>query len=224
MSINEPGLMSTHISLSYGRKPMRVLVDETGLWLPASDLFALLRRTTDRRALSRFSPEHLALKTFESPSGPQRLTAVSPLGAVTIAKLAGPPVDRMLDLWSRRHLNDLATQHGLPALSLTLLADNTLPVKPRTSHSDYMPWHELKWASGSARRNPPNPLAPALFDEDPVLGAYVPPAATDAPSLDDGLRRTAPAIDYTVPPERAAEVAELLARMGIHHLPTNTQP
>lgn len=211
------------ITLTFKRKPVRVLIEPSGIWLPASDLFALFERRTNRRALSRFSPEHLALKTFDGAAGPHRLTSVSPLGAVTIAKLAGPPVDRMLDGWARRNLNEIAEQHGLAPLSLTLLADNTMPVKPPAQYDSLDSWVALRLENLNPRQNPPDPHAPALFDDDPVLGPYH-PAAAAAPSVEDLSRPLPPAIDYAINPDRAAEAAALLARMGIHRPQANTRP
>ncbi|MGK6323467.1 hypothetical protein ACMGDM_10285 [Sphingomonas sp. DT-51] len=215
--------MPPPITLTFKREAVRVLIEPSGIWLPAADLFALFERRTNRRALSRFSPDHLALKAFDGPAGPHRLTSVSPLGAVTIAKLAAPPVDRMLDGWARRNLNEIAEQHGLAPLSLTLLADNTMPVKPPAYYDSFDTWGALRLENFDARQNPPDPHAPALFDDDPVLGPYH-PASAISPTLED-LSRTVPtAIDYAVNPDRAVEAAALLARMGIHRPQLNTQP
>jgi hypothetical protein len=165
--------MNTERSLTYARKPVRIVTDRDGLWIAATDLYNLARRNTDRRYLSHFDPYHLKLVTFASEAGPVRLTAVSPLGAVTIAKGLGYPYNRMMDAWVRRVADEIAAEVGHPLMGYNLLADGTLPERPRASSDLYLQWKELegRW---KAERFQPNPYEPSLFDDDPVLRTYDP--------------------------------------------------
>jgi hypothetical protein len=159
--------MPTELTLSYGKKPIRALLDEDGLWLAATDLYAANRLWTDRDTLARFGPEHLRLLSFPSEAGPVRLTAVSPLGALTVAAyLKGWKQGRILDAWVRRETNRLAEEHGFAPLGMEFLADRTMPERPRVSSSLYLPWHELRSHSYGLERREANPDEPALVDED----------------------------------------------------------
>lgn len=163
-----------HLTLSYGKKPIRVLIYPDGIWFAAHDIYAANRRVTDRTCLASFDPDHLRLETFPSAAGSIRLSAVTPLGVATIAKYLGPPSDRMLDGWVRRVANELADAHCLPRLELTLLADQTLPVQPKCVHSNYLPWLDLSTANPVIRQLAPDPHDPALVDDDPSLPPHDP--------------------------------------------------
>lgn len=165
--------MNTERSLTYTRKPVRIVTDHDGLWIAATDLYNLARRNTDRRYLSHFDPYHLKLVTFASEAGPIRLTAVSPLGAITIAKGLGYPYNKMLDSWLRRVTDEIADEVGLPAVGYGLLADGTLPERPRLGSDNYLPWKELerRW---KAERFEANAHEPSLFDDDPAIKPYDP--------------------------------------------------
>jgi hypothetical protein len=160
--------------LRYRKTPVRVLLSPDTAWFAATDIFAANHRRTDRASLSRIDCAHLDLKTFPSPTGPVRLTAVSPLGVATIAKELPAPLDRMLDAWVRREANQLADLHGFPRLELTLLADNTLPVRPLTHWNSYFPWQELSRHHPTVYRNAVDLTDPALFDDDPALPPHDP--------------------------------------------------
>lgn len=169
-----------HHSLNFGKAPVRVLLAPDGLWFPAADIFAANSRRTDRDCLARFAPEHLRIETFPSDAGPVRLTAVSPLGAVTIAADLPPPKDRIFDAWVRREANLLADAHGFPRLELTLLATGMLPVKPRAAHDSYQQWKDLQRRNPVVYRLEWDPYMPALFDDDPSLPPHDPTGNTKA--------------------------------------------
>lgn len=173
-------MSATHLLLNYGKKPVRVLLSSGRLWFAAVDVFHANRRKTDRGLLAHFAPEHLQLETFPSEAGPVRLTAVSPLGVATIASDLPSPQNRALDAWVRREVNMLAETHDLPRLGWTLLADNTLPVRPRATHSGYEAWKVLQSFHPRPRRNPYDPKQPALFDDDPSLPPHDPDAGRAA--------------------------------------------
>lgn len=165
--------MSTERTLTYTRKPVRTVTDWDGVWLAATDLYNAGRRRTDRKYLSHFDPAHLKLVTFSSEAGPVRLTAVSPLGALTIAKGLGHPYHHMMDAWVRRVTNEIAAEAGHPLLSYGLLADGSLPERPKLSSDLYEQWQELKTREG-VERFKANPYEPSLFDDDPGLRKYDP--------------------------------------------------
>jgi hypothetical protein len=175
-----PAHAATPLSLKYGKRTIRVLLSPQGPWFAATDLFAANRHRTNRSALARIAPAHLKLETFPSDAGPVRLTAVSPLGAATIAKVLNPPQDGMLDAWVRREANNLADQHGFPRLELSLLADGTLPVRPRASHANYQQWRDLQRQTPVVYRLEADLDEPALFDEDPSLPPHDPQAGSAA--------------------------------------------
>lgn len=169
------GSLSISRTLPYGKKKtIRVIINDRGVWLAAYDLYAAAHRYTDRGQLSHFSPDHLALLEFPSDAGPLKLTAVSPLGALTVAASLPMPVGRILEAWVRREVNLLCREFGYSPLVLSLLADNTMPIRPRVLHEDYAAWHELNNRYPRGPRFPANLQEPALFDEDPGLGAYDP--------------------------------------------------
>lgn len=161
-------------TITFSRKPIRILIDEDGIWLAAHDIFAAARLKTDRNILAHFDPEHLKLLTFQSEAGPIRLTAVSPLGAATIAKYLHHPTGRFMDSWVRRVTGELADEFGLPRLTLSLLADWSFPVKPRVASANYLPWHDLRWLYTAEPRRPKDTRHPALFDEDPSIPPHDP--------------------------------------------------
>lgn len=165
--------MNTERTLTYTRKPVRIITDWDGVWLAATDLYNAARRRTDRKYLSHFDPSHLKLVTFSSEAGPVRLTAVSPVGALTIAKALGYPYHHMMDSWARRVANEIAAEVGHPLLGYGLLADGTLPERPKSSNDLYEQWKELE-ARGNVERFKANPYEPALFDDDPALRTYDP--------------------------------------------------
>ena len=161
-------------TLSYGKKPIRVLVSSEGAWFAAADIYAAHQRYTDRSFLAHFAPEHLKLATFPNGEGTIRLTAVSPLGVATIATSVGPPRDRMLDGWVRREANKLASEFGFAPLNLSLVADGCLPAKPLVSHDRYADWCALKEDNPGAHRRQANLEEPALFDQDPKIRPHDP--------------------------------------------------
>lgn len=157
-------------TLSFSRKPIRLIIDDDGIWFAARDLFNVRRREPERSILGRFRPEHLKLLSFSGNDSSARLICVSPLGAATIAKYLGAPLDRMLDGWVRNRTGEIATEFGRDPLGMTLLADDTLPVQPRFASDLYFPFDELRHHYGY-RPTPlsPNKQALALLDEDADL-------------------------------------------------------
>lgn len=158
-------------TLTYGKKGVRVQVGHDGLWFAAADLFAACNRRTDRACLSRFDPDHLRPLSFPTAEGGEvRLTAVSPLGAQTVAASLPMPQCRFLDGWVRNQTRQLAAEfgfHDLPVMSL--LADGRMPPKPRVSSDYYRPWHELRLAAPASAAKSENRYEPALFDDGPRL-------------------------------------------------------
>lgn len=161
-------------TLSYSRIPVRVIVHDDGIWWAASDLYRATRRYTDRDHLACFDPVHLRLLTFSSPEGPVRLTAVSPLGAATIATTLPSNQARMFDGWVRKHSNALAAETGHLRLELSLGADGALPVKPKPYTDAADAWKELRAQHPTASRRHGNRFEPALFDEDPTVRPHDP--------------------------------------------------
>jgi len=172
--------MFSEIQLTYARKPLRVLVSGAGAWFAAHDIFAAHRLHTNRSALSHFDPAHLKLETFSSDAGPVRLTAVSPLGVATIAKLFSHLPARLLDGWVRRIPRELATAHGFEPLGWSLLADGMLPAKPKAYTEAADAWKALRAQHPHPVRRPSNIHAPELFDEDPSIRRHDPQATADA--------------------------------------------
>lgn len=168
--------MTTERTLSCGKKPIRVIIDDTGIWLAASDLFTAANRRTDRGILACFAPEHLKLLTFQSETGPIRLTAVSPLGAATIAKYlnATHSLSRIIDAWVRRETGTLADEFGFPRLAMTLLADGSFPVRPQARSDAYEAWDLLTHLHSVERKRPRDPYNPALYDEDKSVPPHDP--------------------------------------------------
>ena len=167
-------------TLSFSRKPIRLVIDDDGTWFVARDLFKVRRREPERSILARFRPEHLKLLPCPSGDSSPLLTAVSPLGAATIAKYIGAPFDRMLDGWVRNRAKEVAAEFGREPLGMSLLADDTLPVQPRVVSDLYIPFAELRRQYGYCPRPlPPNKQALAILDEDPDL-RVAPEAAAQA--------------------------------------------
>ncbi|WP_333571499.1 hypothetical protein [Sphingomonas sp.] len=166
--------MITDRTLTYRKKPIRVRVCAAGAFYAAHDIYLAHRRRVDRKFLSRFDPAHLRLETFMGDDGPIKLTAVTCLGVATIATDVGAVSDRMLDGWVRRNSAELADEFGFGPLGLTLCANGTLPAKPLVSHDRYEAWKNLRDVSGPIHLFPSNLHEPALFDEDPILGAHDP--------------------------------------------------
>jgi hypothetical protein len=162
--------MLQQLNLNYGKKFIRALACTSGLWIAASDIYAANRLWTDRDCLARLAPEHLQLRAFPSDSGPVQLAAVSPLGALTIAKYLPPTVGRIVDAWTRREASRLADEIGFPPLGMDWLADRTLPLKPRVSSDLYPSWKDLERIIPKAKRLPPDWTNPALADEDTNVG------------------------------------------------------
>jgi len=171
-------LNPTSLTLTYGKKPIRVLIVDDKAWFAAADVFAAMKCRTDRPCLARMAPEHLRLLTFDSPAGPVRLTAVSPLGVATIAATFIRPVDLMLDGWVRRVTAELSEEHGIEPLPYCMLADDRLPAKPRGYADLIFPWKKLEFEAQRLRirRREPNLYEPALFDDDPSLPPHNPDA------------------------------------------------
>jgi hypothetical protein len=165
------------LTLSYGKKPIRARIEAGSLWCAATDVYAALRMYTDRRTLATFDIAHLALVSFPAPSGGRiNLTAITPLGVATIATTLAPPMNRILASWARKQANQLADEHGIRRLEMTLLADGTLPPKPRVLDDNYQPWLELQRRNPTLYKWPVELDDPALDDEDTNV-APPPPAA-----------------------------------------------
>jgi hypothetical protein len=167
-------MSSIPLLLSYGKAAVRALASSEGLWFCAADLFHANRYKTDRAYLAHMSPDHLSIQAFPAENGSLKLTAVSPLGAATIAKAFPSPRHRATDAWVRRETSRLAQEHGFPPLPLSLLADNTLPVRPKATHDRYEAWKELARLHPQPTRRRWDPVQPALFDEDPSLPPHDP--------------------------------------------------
>ncbi|VXD02816.1 hypothetical protein [Sphingomonas sp. 8AM] len=203
--------MNTERSLTYTRKPIRIVTNEAGIWLAAADLYALARKPVDRRYLAHFDPAHLQIIPFSSDAGRVRLTAVSPLGAVTVAKGLGYPYDRMLDAFLRRVTDEIAAEAGHDDLGYTLLADGTHPTRPRADHDNYLPWHDLT-RTQRGKRHPIDLSQAALFDDDPVAGPHDPIGeAAKRVSVMEHLRLAADRMSVE-DPSRAAKLDALMAR------------
>lgn len=194
-------------SLSYSRIPVRLIVNDEGIWWAASDLYRATRRYTDRTHLACFDPAHLRLLTFSSPEGPVRLTAVSSLGAATIATTLPSNQARMLAGWVRKHNNALAAEAGHPRLELSLGADGALPVKPKAYTDADDAWKHLRAQHPNASRRPANRFEPALFDEDPTVLPHDP--AGDDERFHTWMAERQRYLDEN--PAEAAKIAALMA-------------
>jgi hypothetical protein len=174
--------MPNDLTLLYGKKPIRAQLDHGSLWFAAADLYAANRLYTDRGCLARMAPEHLRLATFPGEAGASiRLTAVTPLGALTIARWLPGSLARIMAAWVRRKTNRLAGEHGFPPLGIELLADWTVPPNPRPRDvEDYLAWKDLDLRHVGLRRRPPDYSNPALADEDPNVAPDRGEAARDS--------------------------------------------
>jgi len=166
--------MTSQLTFTYGSKPVRALVSRESLWFAACDVFHSNRLSTNRNLLARFNPTHLSLQTFGSDAGPVRLTAVTPLGVATIAGSLGHLPARLLDGWVRRVTRELAAEHGFEPLGWTLLADGTLPARPKANTDAAEAWKALKALHPHPSQRKPNRDELALFDEDPSLPPHDP--------------------------------------------------
>ncbi len=155
--------MTTEQTLPFGKKSIRAVVSDDDVWFAAADLYATQRTHTDKQALSRFDAVHLRLHTFETPTDSKRLTLVSTLGALTIAKRFSRPSDRIVDLWLRKKVTEL----GFPRPPLTLCADGTMPVCPRASdYEGREAWDALWDANRGLTRRPAVEGLKELNDDD----------------------------------------------------------
>jgi hypothetical protein len=154
---------TSHLNLIFSRRRVRAVVRQGALWFAATDLFQIRHLYTDRKLLSRFGSEHLAIHDFGPEGSPCRLTIVSALGAATVAKALPPPMDRMLDAWVRKRAAELGTSGDMP---MTLLADGTLPVRPKAHTHAHDAWWNLKAFHPSPVQRPPVSDAPELVDDD----------------------------------------------------------
>lgn len=80
----------------------------------------------------------------------------------------------MFDNWVRRETNVLAGTYGSPMMHMTLLADGTLPAKPKAFQDSYEAWKVMETLHPRPQRNAWDPMQPALFDEDPSLPPHDP--------------------------------------------------
>lgn len=164
-------------TLSYGKQPIRIHVTPDGWWLAAYDIFRATKCDHDREYLSYFDPAHLRRLTFSSTDGPAELTAVSPLGAATIALGLYFPSDRILDATIRKWDRDLAAEFGFAPMGWTVLADGRLPVKPGGGTELFYHWKGLEMqVRDTCVRRDPNFYEPALFDNAPGVPPHDPEA------------------------------------------------
>lgn len=171
-----PPIMPSDLTLLYGKKPIRAVLDHHGIWYSASDIYLANRRFTDRDCLSRIDPTHLRLHSFPAETGTVLLTSVTPAGALTIARWLPPKLDRIMDAWVRRETNRLAADHGLPPLGMELLPDHSLPVRPKVSHDLWVAWKDLQ-RDHRGYRSPRRRDEPALQDEDTNISPHDSPDA-----------------------------------------------
>ena len=155
--------MKTEVTLPIGKKSIRAVIADGGVWFAALDLYDSQNRITDKKHLACFDRHHLRLHTFSTDGGPKRLTLVSTLGAITVAKGFPRPTDRIIDAWVRKHVQLL----GFDRPAMMLAADGGLPAMPKDSiWNDRSDWDALKAANPTAKRHPPQADVPELDDDD----------------------------------------------------------
>ncbi|MEI5688473.1 hypothetical protein [Sphingomonas kyungheensis] len=155
--------MINEVTLPIGKKNIRAVIADGDVWFTALDLYDSQNRFTDKKHLACFDRRHLRLHTFPTDKGPKRLTLVSTLGAITVAKGFPRPTDRIMDAWVRKQVQLL----GFDRPAMLLVADGGLPTMPKDSiWNDRWDWDALKAANPTARRNPPQADVPELDDDD----------------------------------------------------------